>query len=116
MTETCLYMEKLRLNPHYVIWYKNVATLLVSVVIPFTLLVHWNLNTIAIIVRRRRLMNRTFRNEIEMLTNEERNNVSIHAEASNEICPTPGNTLLNGTCLQSNQRNHSSANKGMSRC
>ena len=113
MKETELHMENLRLNLHYVVWYKNVATLLVSVVIPFTLLVYWNLNTVAIIVRRRRLRNRPFPNGT--VTNEERNNVAIHCEASNVICPTSATTLLNATCLLSNQRNLPSSNKGIIR-
>ena len=109
-------MGNLRLNPHYVIWYKNVATLLVSVIIPFTLLVHWNLNTVAIIVMRRRLRNRPFPDETEMLTNEERNNVPMVPEVANVICPGSATILLDATCLLSRQRNLLSSNKGMVRC
>ena len=50
--KTQLYLEDLRLNPHYVIWYKNVFTVLVTLLIPFGLLAYWNCNTYIILHRR----------------------------------------------------------------
>lgn len=49
-----LHLTPLRLNDHYVIWYKNVASCLVTVVVPFVLLVFWNWNTWKVIQRRQR--------------------------------------------------------------
>ena len=57
---TKLKIEPLRLNPHYVIWYKNVTTFLVSLLIPLCLLAYWNYNTSDVLNRRRRLRNRPF--------------------------------------------------------
>ena len=48
----------MRLNPHYVIWYRNIVVLVVSLIIPLTLLAHWNFSTFSVILRRRRLKNR----------------------------------------------------------
>ena len=61
-------MKNLRLNPHYVIWYKNVATVVVSLIIPFVLLVYWNLNTFAVLWMRRRLRNRPFSDQSQQST------------------------------------------------
>ena len=48
-----MVLQPLRLNWHYVIWYKNVATLLASLVVPFSLLAYWNIQTFRILLRRR---------------------------------------------------------------
>ena len=56
-------MEDITLNPHYVIWYKNVATLLVTLLIPLSLLAFWNWNTYDILRRRRRLRGRPILNQ-----------------------------------------------------
>ena len=48
-----MVLQPLRLNWHYVIWYKNVATLLASLVVPFSLLAYWNIQTFKILLRRR---------------------------------------------------------------
>ena len=58
--ESKLKIEPIRLNPHYVIWYKNVATFLLSLLIPLCLLAYWNYNTYDVLRRRRRLRNRPF--------------------------------------------------------
>ena len=48
-----MVLQPLRLNWHYVIWYKNVATLLASLVVPFSLLAYWNIQTFRTLLRRR---------------------------------------------------------------
>ena len=55
-----MMLEKIRLNWHYVIWYKNFTALIASLVVPFALLAYWNINTFAVIRMRRRLRNRPF--------------------------------------------------------
>ena len=42
-------VSELRLNPHYVIWYKNFVTLLATLIIPFALLAYWNYMTAKVI-------------------------------------------------------------------
>lgn len=56
--EATLAINPIRLNWHYVIWYKNFTVILVSLVVPFILLAYWNLNTLSVMLRRRRLRNR----------------------------------------------------------
>lgn len=56
--ETKIALEPIRLNPHYVLWYRNITVLIVSLIIPLTLLAYWNFNTLSVIIRRRRLRNR----------------------------------------------------------
>ena len=56
--EATLELNPIRLNWHYVIWYKNFTVILVSLVLPLTLLAYWNFNTLAVMSRRRRLRNR----------------------------------------------------------
>ena len=53
-----MVLSPIRLNWHYVIWYRNFAGLMVSLVVPFTLLAYWNFNTLSVLLRRRRLRNR----------------------------------------------------------
>ena len=53
-----MVLSPIRLNWHYVIWYRNFAALIVSLVVPFTLLAYWNYNTFSVLLRRRRLRNR----------------------------------------------------------
>ena len=48
----------IRFNWHYVIWFRNVTMMLVSLVLPLVLMTYWNLKTLSIIRRRRRLTNR----------------------------------------------------------
>lgn len=48
----------IRFNNHYVLWYRNVAVLIVSLIIPLVLLAYWNFNTLMVMMRRRRLRNR----------------------------------------------------------
>ena len=48
----------IRFNNHYVLWYRNFAVLIVSLIIPLVLLAYWNFNTLFVMMRRRRLRNR----------------------------------------------------------
>ena len=48
----------LRFNEHYVLLYKNVANFLLTMVVPFTLLVFYNCRIIGVLRRRQRLINR----------------------------------------------------------
>ena len=56
--EATLTINPIRFNWHYVIWYKNVTVILISLILPFILLAYWNMKTVAVMVRRRRLKNR----------------------------------------------------------
>ena len=51
-------IHPIRLNKHYILWYRNVAVFIVSLIIPLVLLGYWNFNTLLILMRRRRLRNR----------------------------------------------------------
>ena len=51
-------VHPIRFNNHYILWYRNVAVLIVSLIIPLVLLGYWNLNTLIVMMRRRRLRNR----------------------------------------------------------
>ena len=51
----------IRFNNHYVLWYRNFAVLIVSLIIPLVLLAYWNFNTLFVMMRRRRLRNRPSR-------------------------------------------------------
>ena len=53
-----MVINPIRLNWHYVIWYRNFAGMVVSLVVPFVLLAYWNFNTLLVLLRRRRLRNR----------------------------------------------------------
>ena len=48
----------LRLNPHYVIWYKNVITIVTTLAVPVVLLGYWNFRTAQVLRRRQRLRDR----------------------------------------------------------
>ena len=53
-----MVLNPIRLNWHYVIWYRNFTLLIVSLIVPFVLLAYWNFNTLSVLLRRRRLRNR----------------------------------------------------------
>ena len=53
--QATLTINPIRLNWHYVIWYKNFIVILLSLVVPFILLAYWNSNTLAVMIRRHRL-------------------------------------------------------------
>ena len=85
-----MVLNPIRLNWHYVIWYKNFTVLLVSLIFPFGLLAYWNFNTLAVMSRRRRLKNRP------TMTIPESNYDSIAAALLNatNISPTAGARLI----------------------
>ena len=87
--EPTLVLNPIRLNWHYVIWYKNFTVLLVSLILPLTLLAYWNFNTLAVMARRRRLRNRP------TLAIAESNYDAMAAELLNvdNISPTVGARL-----------------------
>ena len=53
-----IVLQPIRLNWHYVIWYRNLTVFTMSLVTPFVLLAYWNFNTLSVMLRRRRLRNR----------------------------------------------------------
>ena len=59
-TEKEMTVGKIRLNWHYVIWFKNFTTLFATLVLPFALLAYWNCKTLSVLRRRRRMRNRPF--------------------------------------------------------
>lgn len=64
-------MTEFRLNSHYIMWYKNVATLMVTILIPLFLIAWWNWHTYSVIKRRQRLKNRPQLNIKACLAKEE---------------------------------------------
>ena len=56
--ETEMMPGPIRLNWHYVIWFKNFMTLFATLILPFILLAYWNFKTLTVIRRRRRMRNR----------------------------------------------------------
>jgi hypothetical protein len=52
-----LVLNPIRLNWHYVVWYKNFFVTLVSVIVPFILLLFWNYYTCKTLLRRNRSQN-----------------------------------------------------------
>ena len=110
-------MEGIRLNPHYVIWYKNVATLFVSLLIPFAFLAYWNLNTACVLRRRRRLQNRplSIPNQPQSAENLEQgdNHSPGPFQESNGMSTMTAALMLNKTYLGSqNGRQRSLSDQG----
>ena len=52
--EYVLVLNPMRLNWHYVIWYKNFFLTIVSLIVPFILLLFWNYHTSKTVIRRDR--------------------------------------------------------------
>ena len=52
LTDFRLTISDFRLNPHYVVWYRNLVSFSSTILVPFILLAYWNLST-AIIIKRR---------------------------------------------------------------
>jgi hypothetical protein len=48
----------MRLNFHHVTWYRTIADLFISIMVPFVMLGYWNINTGIVLRRRQRLRNR----------------------------------------------------------
>ena len=44
----------LRLNLYHVMWYRGLAEILVSIIMPFCFLAYWNINTARVIQKRTR--------------------------------------------------------------
>ena len=53
--EASIVQKPLRLNWHYILWYRNVFLLIVSLIIPIILLAYWNSNIVLAMIRRQRL-------------------------------------------------------------
>ena len=98
--ETHLKMKNLRFNPHYVIWYKNVAIVVVSLILPFALLAYWNFNTFRVLWMRRRMRNRPFSEQTEQSTSTGQTSPPSAATAV---------LMLNGSSLLSLNRSERSA-------
>ena len=61
-TSQVVSLADLRLNPNYVLWYKNVATTVFTLMLPLLLLCFWNFKTFSVMKRRSRLRNRPLSN------------------------------------------------------
>ena len=51
--EATLVLMPLRLNWHYVLWYKNILALVASLIVPLCLMAYWNIRTFQTLLRRR---------------------------------------------------------------
>ena len=94
-------MKNIRFNPHYVIWYKNVAIVVVSLILPFALLAYWNFNTFRVLWMRRRMRNRPFSDQTE-----------TGSTSAGQTSPPSAATavlMLNGSSLLSLNRSERSA-------
>ena len=114
--ETALELHPMRLNWHYVIWYRNLTVFLVSAVTPLVLLAYWNFNTLSVMLRRRRLRNRpSISSENNALFSRQE---SLHASnvngVSEENVPLRLAALeaLNTSSILSNPRRYSRSHQG----
>ena len=114
-----LKIESIRLNPHYVIWYKSVATVLVSLLIPLCLLAFWNWNIYVVLMRRQRLRNRPFPNKHpsdqyinSSSSSEERGGLASHSVIST-IPATMAVAFLNQSVFGAGITRQSSSQQGM---
>ena len=98
-------INPIRLNWHYIIWYKNFTVILISLIVPFVLLAYWNANTLAVMLRRRRLKNRpklisinTQRSVTESPDNPNRNLAValLNVTSMNPVDPEPCSTSTQG--------------------
>ena len=98
-------INPIRLNWHYIIWYKNFTVILISLIVPFVLLAYWNVNTLAVMTRRRRLKNRpklissnTQRSVTESPDNPNRNVAValLNVTSMNPVDPEPCSTSTQG--------------------
>ena len=83
----------IRFNWHYVIWFRNVTMIMVSLLLPLGLMTHWNLKTLSIIRRQRRLKNRRRRNLIPGCDKNSERDISLHTDNLNDIDVTPQTAL-----------------------
>ena len=103
--EATLKINPIRLNWHYIIWYKNFTVISISLIVPFILLAYWNANTLAVMLRRRRLKNRpklissnTQRSVTESPDNPTRNVAValLNVTSTNPVDPEPCSTSTLG--------------------
>ena len=52
VSEYRLQVSSLRLDYHYILWYKNIATFVCTMVVPFVLLPYWNTQTYRVMSKR----------------------------------------------------------------
>ena len=105
-----MVVDPIRLNWHYVIWYRNFAGMLVSLVLPFTLLAYWNFNTLSVLLRRRRLRNRPR----QVLANGSQINHAIHQPNPTGMPPELAVEMLNNGMALPHGRTKSSFEQGVS--
>ena len=91
--EASIVQKPLRLNWHYILWYRNVFLLIVSLIIPIILLAYWNSNIVLAMIRRQRLKFRPSfpvldPNEIELTEN------LLNPENTNHSSPLNTNAVL----------------------
>lgn len=79
----------LRLNWHYVMWFKNFTSLCLTLVLPFVLMTVWNSKTLSVIKRRRRMRNRPYTSD-----NSRRHQKQI-SEEGNDDSITPESAYVN---------------------
>ena len=80
-------IHPIRFNNHYILWYRNIAVLIVSLIVPLILLGYWNFNTLLVMMRRRRLKNRpSMPNNLNVTLN-------IGSSSSNETTQVKASTM-----------------------
>ena len=100
--EATIVLKPLRLNWHYVVWYKNVTALVASLFAPLCLMAYWNIRTFQILLRRR-----YFRTP----TPTPNNNSAIHSPEDN--APVVAVAVLNPNTLEvPTIRDTTNSNKG----
>ena len=115
-----MVLQPIRLNWHYVIWYRNFTVLLMSLVLPFILLAYWNFNTLVVLLRRHRLRNRPPPAAMHLttvytngdITNNTLGPVAI-SELANTITPVMAASMLNGDTIPPSSRTNSSFEQGI---
>ena len=83
----------MRFNWHYVVWYQNFVSLIVSLLAPLVMLVYWNSNTLGVIRRRRRLRNRPYLHSPNSAVGQA--NASMDLGNQNVLLPEAAAVLLN---------------------
>lgn len=107
-----MILKPIRLNWHYVIWYRNFTALIVSLVVPFVLLAYWNFNTFSVIRRRRRLRNRPY---LPSNNNSGQGDGSVNSENPNQLTPQRANVVLNSGNLAAKPRHPSTSEQGITK-
>ena len=100
--EATIVLKPLRLNWHYVVWYKNVIALFASLFVPLCLMAYWNIRTFQILLRRR---------YFQTPTPTPVNNSAIHPTEDN--APVAAVAVLNPNTLEiPTVRDITNSNKG----